>query len=293
MNKTVIALGFFDGVHLGHRVILNTAVHYAKEHGLVSAACTFDRHPRAFIRGIAPAMLSTPHRRAELIAEQGIERVEIITFDKEMAEMSADDFVVLLKERYGCVAAVCGDDFRFGKMAKGDADTLRQHGIETIVCPPVIGDGERISSTRIRHLLSDGRVFEAGKLLGREYSLFGVVVDGFKRGRRIGVPTMNLRPDKDLLIPGKGVYASFVIVGGQKYIAVTNVGTRPTFSQDDIISVESFIIGFNSNIYGEVARVEFFSKLREERRFNSEEELIAQIEEDIKSTRKILGVDDI
>ena len=289
MDKTVVALGFFDGVHIGHSAILKTAAATAKEKGCTSAACTFSVHPRAFVRGIAPAMLTSLDKRRQLIAEQGIEQVEVLQFDKNMSDMSPDTFAALLKERYGCVAAVCGENFRFGKNALGTPDTLRANGIETTVCPPVCYGGETVSSTRIRRLITEGRLQQAGELLGRNFVLTGVVVDGFKLGRRLGRPTMNLRPDSGLIIPAKGVYASRVIIEGQVFDSITNIGTRPTFSNDDIVSVESHIMDFCRDIYGKEAGVELVQKIRDERRFESDRELVAQIESDMKTACRILA----
>ena len=289
MNDTVVALGFFDGVHIGHRHILKTAAKIAKEKNCRSAACTFSVHPRAFVRGIAPAMLTTLEERKRLILEQGIERVEVLEFDKNMADMSPDDFVRLLKERYGCIAAVCGDNFRFGKNAQGNADTLRRCGIETTVCSPVDFGDEMVSSTRIRRMITEGRMQGAGALLGRNFVLTGTVVDGFKLGRRLGKPTMNLRPDDGLIVPATGVYASRVLLGGEAFFAITNIGTRPTFSNDDIVSVESHIMDFCRDIYGERAAVELVQKVRDERRFDSETELVRQIDKDMAQARLILS----
>ena len=288
MDNTVVALGFFDGVHAGHCEILRTAVKIAKEKGCRSAACTFSVHPRAFVRGIAPAMLTSLNRRKELILEQGIERVEVLEFDKSMADMSPDVFASLLKDRYGCVAAVCGENFRFGKNAQGTPDTLRANGIETTVCSPVCIGGDIVSSTRVRRLITEGRLQGAGELLGRNFVLTGVVVDGFKLGRRLGRPTMNLRPDDGLIVPATGVYASRVLLEGQAYYAITNIGTRPTFSNDDIVSVESHIMDFCRDIYGASAAVELVQRLRDERRFDSETELLSQIDRDMARSREIL-----
>lgn len=288
MDETVVALGFFDGVHAGHCRILGTAVNIAKEKGIKSAACTFSVHPRAFVRGIAPAMLTSLQRRKELILEQGIERVEVLEFDKNMSDMSPDDFASLLKDRYGCTNAVCGGNFRFGKNAQGTPDTLRANGIEVTVCDPVCMGGDVVSSTRIRRLISEGRLQGAGELLGRNFVLTGRVVDGFKLGRRLGRPTMNLRPDDGLILPATGVYASRVLLEGQAFYSITNIGTRPTFSNDDIVSVESHIMDFCRDIYGQAAAVELVQRLRDERRFDSETELLRQIDKDMAYSREIL-----
>lgn len=288
MKDTVVALGFFDGVHIGHAKILKTAVALAKEKGCASAACTFDVHPRAFVRGVAPAMLTTLEQRCELIKTQGIEQVAVLEFTEKMAAMTPCEFATLLKEKYNCKYAVCGKNFRFGYKAQGTPESLEDYGITAVICEHVLEGGETVSSTRIRKLLVDGDAVYAASLLGRPYSLCGKVVDGFKLGRRLGRPTMNLRPENGLLIPHNGVYAARVQIDGKTFDAITNIGTRPTFSNDDIISVESHIINFDRDIYGKAASVELIEKVRDERAFSSETELLSQIDKDIEKTEEIL-----
>ena len=288
MKNTVVALGFFDGVHLGHKRIFETAVSLARENGLVSAACTFDTHPRAFVHGVAPAMLCTLECRTELIREQGIERIEVLHFDEKMANMEQQEFVQLLKDEYGCSIGVCGNNFRFGKNAKGTPESLKEFGVDVKVCEFVTEDGQNVSSSRIRKLLLEGNVKKAGELLGKGYTLTGKVVDGFKLGRQMGRPTMNLKPDSALLIPCNGVYASQVDVNGRVYDSITNIGTRPTFSNDDVISIETHILGFSEMIYGKQVGLTFVERIRGEKTYADCKELVEQINLDIEKTEQIL-----
>lgn len=288
MKDTVVALGFFDGVHIGHAKILQTAAALAAEKGCIPAACTFDIHPRAFVRGVAPAMLTTLEQRCELIKEQGIEQVAVLEFNEKMSAMTPFEFATLLKEKYNCKYAVCGQNFRFGYKAQGTPESLGEYGIIPVICEHVSENGETVSSTRIRKLLTDGDAVYAARLLGRPYTLCGKVVDGFKLGRRLGRPTMNLRPESGLLIPHNGVYAARVQIEGKIFNAITNIGTRPTFSSDDIISVESHIINFDRDIYGKDASVQLIEKVRDEKTFSDGRELLAQIDRDIEKTEEIL-----
>ena len=288
MKNTVVALGFFDGVHIGHKRILETAVRIAKEKDCIPAACTFDIHPRAFVHGVAPAMLCTLNQRVELIKAQGIEQVAILEFNEKMASMTPSEFATLLKEKYNCKYAVCGKNFRFGYKAQGTPESLQEYGIEAIICDHVEDDGGVVSSTRIRKLLTEGDAVYAARLLDRPYTLTGKVVDGFKLGRQMGRPTMNLKPDSGLLIPQNGVYASRVEIDTNTYDSITNIGTRPTFSSDDIISIETHILGFSEMIYGKYVSLQLIEKVRGERVYADYNELIEQINKDIEKTEAIL-----
>ena len=288
MKNTVVALGFFDGVHLGHKRIFETTVALARENGFVSAACTFDTHPRAFVHGVAPGMLCTLEQRIELIKAEGIERVEVLHFDEKMANMEPCAFVELLKNEYGCKIGVCGNNFRFGKNAQGTPDSLRQFGVDANVCDFVTEDGQNVSSSRIRKLLSEGSAKKAAELLGKPYTLSGKVVDGFKLGRQMGRPTMNLKPDNGLLIPQNGVYASRVEMDGKIYDSITNIGTRPTFSTDDVISIETHILDFSDMIYGKQVKLMFIDRIRGEKTYSDYTQLVAQINADIEQTQIIL-----
>ena len=288
MENTVVALGFFDGVHLGHKRIFETTVALARENGYISAACTFDTHPRAFVHGIAPGMLCTLEQRIELIHAQGIERVEVLHFDEKMANMEPEAFVELLKEKYGCRIGVCGNNFRFGKNAQGTPESLKQFGVDVKVCEFVTEDGQNVSSSRIRKLLYDGNVKKAAELLGAPYTITGKVVDGFKLGRQMGRPTMNLKPDSGLLIPENGVYASRGIIDGQVYDSIHNRGTRPTVSSDDVISIETHILGFSEMIYGKYVSLKLIDRIRGENTYTDYNQLITQINMDIERTEEIL-----
>lgn len=281
MDKKVFALGFFDGVHIGHAAILRKTVAIAAKCGLTSAALTFRTHPRSFVLGISPRMLTTLEKRAELIRQTGISEVEVLDFDAETAAMSPQEFIDMLRGR-GCSYVVCGESFRFGRNASGSAADFTACGLEACVCPAVkSADGDIVSSTAIRRFADGGEMERAAAFLGRPFTLDGMVGSGFRIGHTLGFPTVNLRCEPDLLIPRRGVYVSNVVLDGARLRAVTNVGTRPTFSSADIVSIESHIIDFSGDLYGRACSVEFLKYLRGERAFDDAEELRRRIALDV------------
>ncbi|MBQ9534723.1 MAG: riboflavin biosynthesis protein RibF [Clostridia bacterium] len=282
MNKKVFALGFFDGVHIGHAAILRKTVAVAAERGLTSAALTFRTHPRSFVLGISPRMLTTLERRTELIRQTGVAEVEALDFDAETAAMGPQEFIEMLRGR-GCSYVVCGESFRFGRNASGSAADFAVCGMEAFVCPAVkSADGDTVSSTAIRRFADEGEMERAAAFLGRPFTLDGCVGSGFRIGHTIGFPTINLRCDPDLLIPRRGVYVSNVVLDGARFRAVTNVGTRPTFSTADIVSIESYILDFSGDLYGKKCSVEFMKYLRSEQTFGDAEALRRRIALDVK-----------
>lgn len=285
----VLALGFFDGVHRGHQAILHTAAQLAWEKGMEPAAVTFERHPRAFVLGRAPDLISTFARRVALLQENGAKLVIALPFDRRMAETTPEDFGRMLIERYQCAVVVCGENFRFGKNAAGTPQSLAALGLETHVVPPVTQNGKIVSSTHIRNSVREGDPVLAAQMLGRPFSLEGPIVGGFQRGRTLGYPTVNLCPEDGILLPRRGVYATSVTVAEGTFPAVTNVGTRPTFSDADIVSVESYLLNFSGDLYGETAQVAFLRYLRPERSFSDGQALREQISRDIRQALALDG----
>lgn len=281
-QRRVIALGFFDGVHRGHQAILHTAETLAKERGLQSAAVTFETHPRAYVLGRAPEMITTFERRCERLQQFGAELVIALPFDRQMAETLPEDFAEMLREQYRASVVVCGSNFRFGSRASGKPEDLLRFGLETHVVPPVMYGKRVVSSTYIRESVRDGKVGLARRLLGDPFLLEGPIVGGFQVGRTLGYPTINIRVENGILMPHKGVYVTEVEVDGRRMRAVTNVGTRPTFTDADIVSVESHILNFSGDIYGKEARVRFLKYLRPERGFADGDALREQIAKDIQ-----------
>ncbi len=295
MRPVVVALGNFDGVHLGHQEVLRRAVEEGRRRGMKVIAATFHPHPRAVLgAGDPPQLLTTLALRCEMLLAYGAEEVWVIPFDVALSRKTPEQFVkdVLIGEgRAGVV--VVGENFRFGHRAAGEfSDLLRlmRKAGGTAVGVQVRGEGMEggISSTRIRALVSGGEVTEAAGLLGRPYVLRGEVVLGDKRGRSIGFPTANVLPDTDGLIPARGVYAGFVRFGGKEHAACTNVGVAPTFGRTES-RVEAHLLDFEGDLYGRVVDVSFVQRIREERRFSGVDELIGQIRRDVEEARIIVG----
>jgi len=290
-----VALGNFDGVHLGHQAVLRRAVEVGTETDARVVAATFEPHPRAVLgAGGAPGQLTPLELRREALLRYGAEEVRVITFDRALSKKSPREFVRdVLVGQMGATAVVVGENFRFGHRAAGDVRdlaALMEGAGGRAYAVPVRAVGERgeISSTRIRTLISEGAVAEAASLLGRPYVLRGEVVVGDRRGRSIGFPTANVLPDPVALVPAAGVYAGFVRVGEEWYAAATNVGIAPTFGRAES-RVEAHLLDFYGDLYGRVVDITFARRIRGERRFSGVEELKEQIRRDVDETRRITG----
>ena len=289
-TRKVIALGFFDGVHLGHQALLRRAVDRSREKGFTPAVFTFDRSPRAFVTGAPVPLLTTPEERRQAVRELfGIEEVIVAPFDRTLMTMPWVDFVLMLAQRYRAGWLVAGHSFRFGHKNAGTPTLLSrkagQLGIGCDIIPAVTLDGVTVSSTHIRGLLEAGDAENARRFLGRPYSLTGTVRHGKGLGSRLGAPTINLIPPEGHLVPAYGVYAARVTVDGQVFPAVTNVGVRPTVDVDGGVTVESHLLDEKLGLYGEICRVEFLRRLRPERRFDDLEALRQQIIRDAEEAR--------
>jgi len=291
----VVALGNFDGVHLGHQAVLRRAVEVGTETDARVVAATFEPHPRAVLgAGGAPGQLTPLELRREALLRYGAEEVRVITFDRALSKKSPREFVRdVLVGQMGATAVVVGENFRFGHRAAGDvrdlAALMEEAGGRAYAVPVrAVGERGEISSTRIRTLISEGAVAEAASLLGRPYVLRGEVVVGDRRGRSIGFPTANVLPDPVALVPAAGVYAGFVRVGEEWYAAATNVGIAPTFGRAES-RVEAHLLDFYGDLYGRVVDITFARRIRGERRFSGVEELKEQIRRDVDETRRITG----
>jgi riboflavin kinase / FMN adenylyltransferase len=295
MRPLVVALGNFDGVHLGHQEVLRRAVEEGRWRDMKVVAATFHPHPRAVLGAGDPPKLLTPlGLRSEMLLRYGADDVWVIPFDVAMSRKTPEQFVkdVLIGEG-GAGVVVVGENFRFGHKAAGhfgDLLRLMREAGGTAVGVKVRGGGMEggISSTRIRALVSGGDVTEAAGLLGRPYMLRGEVVVGDRRGRSIGFPTANVLPDTDAVIPARGVYAGFLRFGEKEYAACTNVGVAPTFGRAES-RVEAYLLDFEGDLYGRVVDVSFLKRIREERRFSGVDELIGQIRRDVEEARIIAG----
>jgi riboflavin kinase/FMN adenylyltransferase len=279
-----VALGTFDGVHLGHREVLCGA----------DAVVTFDPHPMSVLApGRVPPQLTTMARRAQLIGGLGIDELVLVPFDQDTARQSAEDFVdEVLVGRLDARGLRVGENFRFGREARGTAAMLAADPrFETTVVPVLRREGDTVSSTRVRELVARGAVDEAAELLGSPFALSGEVQHGEKRGRELGYPTANLTPPEGHALPAHGVYACRAnLADGSVRAAAVSIGIRPQFESVLGVLVEAYLLDFDGDLYGQELELEFLQRLRGEQRFDGIEELIAQIERDVQDTRVIANV---
>ena len=286
-TPSTIALGFFDGVHLGHAALLRRTRTLADAQDLCALALSFDAHPQTALGHPTP-LLSTPAMREQLLREEfGMDAVEFLHFAALMHMPWRTFFEEILLGQYRARQLVCGYDYRFGAGGEGTAEKLaalcRERGIGCEIVPPVTLDGQLVSSTHIRKLISRGKVAEAARFLGRPYRLTGTVIHGSGLGRTIGTPTANLAVG-ELLLPGRGVYITRVFVGDDAHTAVTNIGTNPT-AGGEALSVESWLPDYAGDLYGKELAVDFCRYLRPERRFDSMEALRNEIVKNAEQAR--------
>ena len=291
MKERVIALGFFDGVHLGHAALLRRTVEEAQKRGATPAVFTFDRPPKEVVTGVPCPLIASPEDRKGLLEREfGIKDVLMVPFDREMMTTPWDEFVTkILVERYHAVHLVAGHDHHFGHKNQGSPELLVEKcaelGLGCDIIPKVELDGITVSSTYIRSLVGMGQMARAERYLGHPHVLTQEVRHGRRIGHTIGVPTINLVVPPHVLVPSHGVYVTRVFLpDGESYPAVTNVGTRPTVNNGTDITVEPWLLGFDGNLYGARVRVEFHKRLRDEIRFDSLDALRDQIQKDAKAT---------
>ena len=288
-NK-IFALGFFDGVHLGHQALLSECCTVAAQHGAIPCAITFDKHPQALFLPTPPALINTNGDRERLLRSFGAREILELAVTKDVMSTPWQDFLAnLLTE--GAVGFVCGDDFRFGHKGEGDAQKLQafcaQRNLPCIIVPEQSMDSVRISSTHIRSLIEAGHMETAAKFLGHPHILSGDVVPGRQLGRTIGVPTANILIPEGVVVPKLGVYACTCALEGRQYIAVTNIGSRPTVGGHQT-RAESWILDFAGDLYGKEITLNFHKFLRPEQKFTDLEELKAQIQMDAAEAEKLL-----
>jgi riboflavin kinase / FMN adenylyltransferase len=297
-----VTIGAYDGVHLGHRLVVDRVRRVAAEQNLASAVVTFDQHPAAVVRPeSAPRLLTDLEQKLELLGDTGVDYVLVVRFDQARSEESAEDFVreVLV----GCLdtrAVVVGHDFHFGYKRRGNVALLQTMGAELgfdvtgLRLFPGGPEGLPVSSTRIRELLAAGEVGEAAALLGRPHQVRGVVTPGDRRGQSLGFPTANVAVPDLVAVPADGVYAGWYLrPDGVRRPAAISVGRRPTFYEDRALALlEAYVLDFDGDLYGEAARVEFVAHLRGQARFESVEELVAQMDRDVVATRLVLEIPD-
>jgi riboflavin kinase/FMN adenylyltransferase len=290
MNKKIYALGFFDGVHLGHQALLEACWRMAAEKGCQTAAITFEKHPKALFLPTPPALINSIEDRKALLRSCGMEAIRVLPVTRESMAQPWQDFLEGLCAE-GAAGFVCGDDFRFGHKGEGNAEKLQlfceEKGLPCVIVPEQTMDGIRVSSTHIRQLIEHGEMEAAAKFLGHPHILGGEVVHGRHLGRTIGVPTANVLIPDGVAFPKLGVYACTCVIDEKIYVAVTNIGSRPTVGGHQV-RAESWILDFDGDLYGRQLTLQFHKFLRPEQKFGSLEELKAQIRIDAAEAYKLL-----
>lgn len=292
LPETIAAIGFFDGIHKGHQKVIEKAVNKAKNEGKESAVITFHPHPSVVLKKSEKPVLyiTTEEEKAKLISEMGVDRLYIITFNEQLSRLSPEEFIEHFIIELHITHLVAGFDFTFGFKGAGNMDNIDAFAkgkFSTTTVEKQQFDGEKISSTRIRNCLANGEVEEIIPLLGRPYETVGKVIEGDKRGRKLGFPTANLFIDEDKLLPKQGVYAVKVTYNDQSYYGMANLGVKPTFVEGQTKpQVEVYIFDFDKDIYGESLKVEWYKYIRAEKKFNGVEEIVSQLQNDEHEIRK-------
>jgi riboflavin kinase/FMN adenylyltransferase len=294
VKDMLLTIGVFDGVHLGHRHLIATLTGLARQQGLASGVITFSRHPREVLTPNSRLpFLTDIERRIELLKSEGVDEVIPLSFTPELAKLSPEEFLGLLKKHLRMRGLVIGPDFALGKNREGDTDALHRLGEEVdfslTVVPPLTIDNEVVSSTAIRKALTEGDMKRVRNLLGRPFSLHGQVVKGDKRGVELGFPTANLETEAEQALPADGVYTSRAFIDAQAYPAMTNIGLHPTFGSDKRL-VEVYLMDYRGDLYGRELAVEIIERLRGEIKFDTPEELKKQIAEDVKRGKATLEI---
>lgn len=296
LSKSVITIGTFDGIHIGHSAILDELCYYSKEKQSNSVVITFNPHPRAVInKNYNIKILTTFEEKQDILYKYNIDYLYVINFTKEFSKTTYKDFInKTIINKLGAVYIVVGYDHKFGKDRDGDISKLMEIVNQNSIGISVIGskdiDGEIVSSTKIRNAINSGKIELANKMLGRNYSLSGIVVEGAKRGRTLGFPTANISvDDSNKMVPQNGVYFVEVIFNNKNYFGVLNIGLRPTFNNSKEPITEVHILDFNENIYGKKLTIRFYNRLRNEIKFESKEKLEKQIKEDIIIAKSLIN----
>ncbi|MBQ2758916.1 MAG: bifunctional riboflavin kinase/FAD synthetase [Clostridia bacterium] len=289
-NRTAIALGFFDGLHLAHMQVIKPVLDAYREKGLVPCVLLFDKHPQSVLSASRVPFLLEDEKRNSILSSLGVKTV-FLKFE-DIKNLSPEEFIKnILVEKYNVAFVSCGYNYRFGKKAQGDVELLRtlgeEYGFEVSVCENTKLDNESVSSSAIRRAIADGDIIKANKMLGRPFSFSAEVFDGDHRGRLLGAPTINQYLPEGIAVPKFGVYASVAIIDGKEMPSVTNIGNRPTFDGVSVRS-ETYIIDYSGNLYGKTVEVRLFDFIRAEKKFADANELKVQIVSDARASEEKL-----
>jgi riboflavin kinase/FMN adenylyltransferase len=288
--QTSLALGNFDGVHIGHQKLIRSMIETANKSGFQPSMMIFENHTKSFVFKNGPRLISSNDQKNRFLEKLGVKTLYTMVFDDEIMTLSPEEFVTsILYEKLNCRAITVGPDYRFGYKAQGNVDQLislsRELGIKTDIIQPVYHNDILVSSTRVREHLTDGEILEANTLLGRPFSVIGEVIHGKGLGKKLGVPTANIRPMDKYVIPKKGIYMTYTVIDGKTYPSATNIGVNPTFDEVDL-KIENHIIGFDDEIYGKQIEIFFLEYIRPEKKFDSVEDLKSRMKEDIRYVKQ-------
>jgi riboflavin kinase/FMN adenylyltransferase len=292
-RDALLTVGVFDGVHLGHKYLISKLLEYARQGNLLSGVVTFHQYSEKLwpLRTKLP-FLTDIEERINLLKNEGVDVIILLSFTAELVQLSARQFVGLLQKHLRMRGLVIGSDFALGKDREGDTNTLQKIGHEmnfnVMVVPPLMINGEVVSSTAIRRALASGDMMKVGELAGRHFSLRGKVVSGAGRGVGLGFPTANLNVGREYALPPDGVYASWAHIDGEEYQSMTNIGRAPTFG-DSERTVEAYLIDYQGDLYGQELKIDIVARLRDEKKFDTVEDLKKQVTEDVKRGRTILN----
>ena len=291
-RDSVLTIGVFDGVHRGHQRLIAKVVAEANANGAAAGVLTFRNHPDSVLNpNFRPHYITSVAERTRLMEGLGVDFVVPVTFDREVAGLRARKFTKLLSSNLRMRGLVVGPDFAMGYKREGNVAVLSTLGAElgfSVSVVDLLSDGgDAVHSTSIRKALVDGNVKDVAKKLGRNFSISGTVITGDKRGRTLGFPTANIEVGPDMVVPGNGIYATLAFVDGERHMAATSIGTRPTFDGKGR-TIEAFLLGFDSNLYNRELRLEFVQRLRDELKFDSVDALLEQMELDVEQTRRLL-----
>ena len=291
-RESVLTIGVFDGVHRGHQRLIAKVVAEANANGAAAGVLTFRNHPDTVLNpNFRPHYITSVAERTRLMEGLGVDFVVPVTFDREVAGLRARKFAKLLSSNLRMRGLVVGPDFAMGYKREGNVEALSTLGAElgfSVSVVDLLSDGgDAVHSTSIRKALVDGNVKDVAKKLGRNFSMSGTVVTGDKRGRTLGFPTANIEVGPDMVVPGNGIYATLAFVDGERHMAATSIGTRPTFDGKGR-TIEAFLLEFDSNLYNRALRLEFVQRLRDELKFDSVDALLEQMELDVEQTRRLL-----
>ncbi|MEE2885208.1 MAG: bifunctional riboflavin kinase/FAD synthetase [Chloroflexota bacterium] len=292
-RESLLAIGVFDGVHAGHRHLIEDLTDRASSTGKLAGVVTFKTHPAEFLDSYSNIQyLTSLDQRIKLLEDIGVDFVVPVTFDHEFSELRAKDFISLLQNHLNMVGIVIGEDFAMGHNREGDVKTLvnmgKHMGFSVDVVRLVGNSDSLITSTAIRKMVSLGKIEEASRFLGRNFVLEGNVVRGAGRGSVLGFPTANIETENKMLLPGDGIYATWVDLNNRRHMASTSIGTRPTFEETER-TIEAYLLDFSGDLYGQLIRLEFVERLRDEEKYDTVDKLLVQMANDVERTRSIMS----